>query len=367
MPSLFSPLPRRIALLAALCAATVPAQATIQFIAGGANSSELFLTVLDQTNAKMSYTLDLGVTTRDFYIAAQQDTGASLFRTLDPATDAAFSTFLASANLSTTRWMITGIQFDPANQVNNQLFTTATNDGVVATQTASFDRMSSPFSGDFAGTFTGIQTYLGNLNVAAPGGALPILASTHNSVANGSSVASKPAGDTQTYAQLLGGFTDTVGGGDGDCLINGKFCAGNPLGKSSWFYRITAAQDEDGNVDNFSKVILDEFDNLTADGYWGFIKDPNSSNYILSYTLNGANPKTLVSTDAGRVRQSFLDYSAQSGSVRLIGGVAVDDVAFTTGNAITAVPEPQAWALMLAGLSTFAGLRRLSTRAAKAD
>ena len=103
-------------------------------------------------------------------------------------------------------------------------------------------------------------------------------------------------------------------------------------------------------------VIVDEFDNLQADGYWGFIKDPNSAKYILSYTLNGANPRVLVSTDAGRARQSGIDYSAHGGNARLIG-ISADDVALQA--AVTAVPEPQTWGLMLAGLAAFGGLRRL--------
>lgn len=307
---------------------------------------ELMLTVLDQTNAKMSYTLDLGIDANAFWVQAQQDTGASLFRTVDPAVDSAFNTFISAATLSTTRWMVTGSYLTAPVASNFIHYTTQTNNGSVATQTKYYDKSHSVVSTDFSTSYASFQTYVGNLNISLTGGA--ILQSTHNTVPNGSSVASKSAGNTSTYASKGNGFSVDGGGvADGDCLLNASFCAGNPLGTSSWFYKVTPFL-IDGDVDA-SPVVIDEFDNLTADGYWGFIKDPASSKYILSYTLNGSSPKTLISTDAGRTRLSSIDYSAQFGSARLIGGLGADDVAFISST-VSAVPEPQGWALMAMGL-----------------
>ena len=337
----------------ALLAAPSLALATVMIGTGG-TPVELTLTLVDQTNSKLSYTLDLGIDAASFWVQGQQDTGASLFRTIDPNTDAAFKSFITQANLSTTRWMLFGGGWGAPTQAEITLYTTQTNNGLLADQQKYFDKFHKIVSTDLVNNTTALSTYFSNLNIANQG--VDIVLNTHDKTDNGSSMASKTAGNTRTYASRDTGFSNGSTG-DGDCIISGYFCVGNPIGKSSWFYKITPAL-VDGDVDA-SPVVIDEFDNLTADGYWGFIKAPNSSKYILSYTLNGANPKSLVSTDAGTTRLSFTEYSAQSGTARLIGGLAADDVAFAGTSAVTAVPEPQGWALMLAGLSAFAGLRRL--------
>ena len=327
---------------AALVATLAPAHAAVDTF----DNFELVLTLIDPTNAKMSYTLDLGIDAKAFWIQAQQDTGASLFRTIDPATDAAGDTFIGAATLSTTRWMVTGTALSKASTGEFIHFTTQTNNGVVADQTKYFDKFHAVDSVTFVSGAAKLQNYYTALNTATTGGA--ILQSTHNTATNGSAVASKNAGNNSTYASFATGFgVDGGAPSDGDCLIGAFFCAGNPLGKSSWFYKVTPALVE-GDVDT-APVVIDEFDDLQADGYWGLIKDPNSSKYILSYTLAGANPKTLVSTDAGRTRQSFLDYSAQYGEARLIG-LSAGDFATQAG----AVPEPQSWALLLAGAAAVA-------------
>ncbi|WP_457356106.1 hypothetical protein [Roseateles sp. P5_D6] len=323
-----------------------------------ATDFELVLTVLDQTNAKMSYTLDLGIGANDFWVNAQQDSGASLFRTIDPASDAAFGAFLAQANLSTTRWMVTGVYSAPLPELA-VIYATQTNNGLLADQRKYFDKFHGNDSSDLFGNMGSLFNYATALNTAVTGGA--IVQSTHNTPGNGSALASKNAGNTSTYASKATGFSADGGGGsnDGDCLISGAYCVGNPLGVSSWFYKITPALVE-GSVDS-APVVIDEFDNLSADGYWGLIKDPSSNKYILSYTLTGSNPKSLVSTDAGLNRLSFTDYSAQSGVARLIS-TAADDVALQIGNSISAVPELDSWALMSLGLLGVGAAARRASR-----
>lgn len=335
----------------ALAASGAPAQAGISINPDG---YELFLVVMDQTTAKMSYVKDLGVSAMDLWVQGQQDTGANLFRTLDPATDTAFQAFLGAANLANTRWMVLAFNNAPIDGTRTA-FTTLTNNNVVAKQTESFDRMKSMTSGTLTASAPVYTQLLTALNAAdAPA---RIKFTTHNTLDNGSSLASKLDGNA-TYFDKSTNFQD-LGNGDGDCILAQKICSGNPLGVSSWFYRLkpslTDPNDPTVGVEDSDPVILDEFDNLTADGYWGFIKDPNSAKYILSYTLTGSNPKSLTTTDAGRLRLSSIDYSAQSGAARLIG-VSLDDVALQ--GAVTAVPEPASWGLMLGGLAALGALRR---------
>lgn len=342
----------------ALAALQVPASAAVDVF----DNFELVLTITDSTNAKMSYTLDLGIDAKQFWILGQQDTGASLFRTIDPATDAAFNSFITAATLSTSRWMVTGTALSKAGTGEFIHFTTQTNNGVLADQTKYYDKFHNVDSGGLVNSAAKLQNYYTALNTATTGE--NIVQSTHNTAANGSALASKNAGNTSTYAGFSTGFgVDGGAPADGDCLISAFFCAGNPLGKSSWFYKVSPTLIE-GDVDT-APVIIDEFDNLQADGYWGLIKDPNSSKYILSYTLAGASPRTLVSTDAGRTRQSFLDYSAHYGSARVIGVESTLGVtAFTADSNVTAVPEPQSWALMGLGMVGLAAWRRRGRQAA---
>lgn len=351
---------QRTALSAAVIAmGALSSGAQAAILSNTPESAELFLVVIDPVNAKMSYTLDLGKSAMEFWITAQQDSGASFFKSLDPATDSRFQTFISAANPATTSWMLLGFG-SAGDGVNRTAFTTLTNNGSVAKQTASFDTMKtlkSPVMAD--GVLLYEQNVLNAMNGAGPA---EILASTHNTAEHGSAVASKDAGNTSTYFSRDKGFGESLSGaGDGSCVLGFLVCAGNPIGTSSWFYRLTPTlvdpTDPAAGIDDVG-VKVDEFDNLTADGYWGFIKDPASAKYILSYTLNGTSPRTLASTDAGQLRVSSIDYSAQSGSARLIGGLGADDVAFQVG-AVSAVPEPGNWALMLAGMATIAGARRL--------
>jgi MYXO-CTERM domain-containing protein len=342
----------------ALCTAVLaPAKAELKFASQG---SELVLMLLDQKKAEMTYIKDLGLVANDFWITAQQDAGASLFKTLDPGTDPALKTFLDNADLASVRWIVMANNIGSGQEIEKNLYFTLNNSGSVATQSANFETMKSIESRDFNGPLDEPFNYLKKVAGANP---QEILMSTLASADNGSALASNAAGNTLTYAGMRTRFFAKNNNlAPGDCVAVQRLCMGNPLGTSSWFYRATAFA-LDGEVDGYQPIVYDEFDNLSGDGYWGLIKDPSSSNYILSYSLAGSNPRSLVSTDFGRSRLSFTDYSAQSGFARQILALAGDDVAnaadaagtFLNGGlaaqqAVTAVPEPQSWGLMVLGL-----------------
>ena len=178
--------------------------------------------------------------------------------------------------------------------------------------------------------------------------ALWLFTSTAQAASPGAAQVKKVVG-TATYTDATTGFKGLATGSDGSCIYQGFFCAGNPLGVSSWFYKVMPSLLE-GEIDPSSPVVIDEFDNVNADGYWGLIKDPNSSKYVLSYTLTGANPSTLVSTDGGRTRLAFVDYSAQSGIARLIGVAFAAPLAwFWLRNALTPQLKPRLVALLVLG------------------
>ncbi|WIV95752.1 PEP-CTERM sorting domain-containing protein [Kinneretia aquatilis] len=343
-----------------LCAAALaPAQAKLEI---AAQQSELVLLLLDQTKAEMTYIKDLGITATEFWITAQQDTGASLFKYLDPETDPALKTFLGNADLESVRWIVAAHNMGNSriNEMNSYI--TLNNSGSVATQQSNFKSMSEMATRSFDGQIDVINKYLSTVAAVTPE---QILITNLRTEENGSALASSAAGNVTTYAGMRTGFfarrNDKA---PGDCVALGNLCIGNPLGTSSWFYKLTPFLDEEGEYDADLPIVYDEFDNLSGDGYWGLIKDPNSSKYVLSYTLAGSNPRSLVSTDFGRSRLSFTDYSAQSGFARQILALAGDDVAnapdaaalFLNGKlaaqqqAVTAVPEPQSWGLMALGL-----------------
>lgn len=318
------------------------------------SNPELFLTLIDQTTAQMSYTLDLNIKAADFYINAQQDTGSYLFFTLDPSADPALQSFIAAAgaNLNTTRWTVLAWNNSPAVANDRVLYSTLTNNGSVATQTANYDKLFNSLTNGAFRTNGSFPGYLvDSLNNADAG--VTITQSTLKTAATfGSSLAT--VADTTTYASKSTGWVSSNLTTDGDCILGGNVCVGNPVGTSSWFYQTKVSRTASGTVSALSKVSVNEFDNLTNDGYWGFIKDPSSNKYILSYTLPGSNPKSLVSTDAGRARLSSTDYRANVGPARLI---AIGDSKLASS--VSVVPEPQTWGLMaLGGLLLAARVRR---------
>ncbi len=170
------------------------------------------------------------------------------------------------------------------------------------------------------------------------------------SLSNGSSLDLK---GSSPYFPLAGG----LGGVEGQFSNTGAYTT-NPVGSSSWFYYLTPS-----NVNGTAKVLLDEFDNLSHDGYWGLaVKD---GNYILSFTMQAHVGRPT--TAQGFVRRNLTDFSALYGGVRSLAAPSDEFIGWQpSGNfgAVTAVPEPATYGLFGLGLAALAWRRRHAARQA---
>jgi hypothetical protein len=131
-------------------------------------------------------------------------------------------------------------------------------------------------------------------------------------------------------------------------LSNDVALTTNKVGNSSWFYYLTISGDDSG-----ANILVDEFDNLSHDAYWGLAKD-SSDNYILSFTMEGV--MTPTSSANGFLRRNLTDYAAQYGMARQLSAPAGEFLDWT--GAVTAVPEPGTYGLFALGLGALGLLSR---------
>ncbi|MCZ8073009.1 MAG: hypothetical protein O9341_02650, partial [Paucibacter sp.] len=157
-----APLLRPLLGLVLCAAALAPAQAKLEVTA---QQSELVLLLLDQKKAEMTYIKDLGINAKEFWITAQQDMGASLFKYLDPETDEALKTFLGSADLASVRWIVAASNKGGGEGKERNDYVTLNNSGDLATQQKNFKAMSEMMSPSLAGK-EDINRYLTNVAAA---------------------------------------------------------------------------------------------------------------------------------------------------------------------------------------------------------
>lgn len=305
-------------LLAPALAAIAPGGPQSGANAGFSGNGELFLSVFD-AEAKISYTKDLGITLDDFFVWGQQDGGNQRFWALD---DAQWSSFLPQTDATALRWSVLG--FDTTGgtaQGGLRLFTTAKqgDEGKIGSLTN--QRLTNGTGSTQAGTF--FVAVNSTPTHGVPG-------ASSDFAVNGSSVNADADPGNGYFGSNSVGLSTTLNG-------NAPFDNSNPVGESSWFYYLTRS----GPV-QLNTVLVDEFDNLGHDGYWGFLyvdpalypDSPYRASYLLSYTL----PAYEVAAE---------EPPAFSRTARLM---SFRSASFLELDPVTAVPEPGSWALLLLGL-----------------
>lgn len=347
-----------VALISALSARVAVADITFgdmsaEGVAAG-KRADLVLLMWDPI-AKASYTKDLGVNVyadslnsgdpaKNLFVYGQQDIGyQKLFDPLN--TDANFLQFLSkSANPANQLWaVIAGAKNDgtaPFEVGSIDWFTTIRHDTATGVSNPNYETLTKFPNEDLNGIITTtVQEGFSNIksNIGGKG------FNTHPTLTDGSSFASE--GEPLYLAGELLGMASGLGSLPASTKSPAIY---NKVGRSSWFYYATIS----GDVGE-SPVLVDEFDNMGHDAYWGLAVDTNG-NYILSYTMEAS--MTQAQTAAGSLLRLRTDFIASYGSTRLIS-VPYDSL--DRSNAVSPVPEPATWGLMGLGLALLAGrLRR---------
>ncbi len=339
-----------VALLADVGAAIAP---------GTSGNGELFLNVVDSA-AKVSYVLDLGITMDAFFVAGQQEIGAQNFWAVDSNTWTSFLGVVTAANL---RWSVVAIDSTGSNTAGNQrLFTTVRQGDEVSISSTINSNFSLGIGAAQAGNFF---SQINSLQPHLPSSDYAVNADSF----------SRESDSGRGYYGEVGGLTPTYNGA-------ATFNATNAVGQSSWFYYLTRSGT--GNLAS-NRVLIDEFDNLGFDGYWGFVKvedqdstspfyDPTSpfaGKYLLSFTMPVFDVRTTASFQTFALSIGRTEFS---GGLQITGleGAAAAAVAERSAGWVTplgavaevsAVPEPGQWALLLAGGAALAWRARARARA----
>lgn len=311
--------------LASLVLATLTPRAEALIRSG--DTPELVFVLWDSV-AKVSYTRDLGLNANDFWAYAQQDKGYTYDYKLDP-TDAALVAFrAASTTLANQRWAVFAFDSGPTLAPGDtRAYSTLTQGPGDGTVNPNWTDMTSAKSVDILYTAREMPSrlYFG-LNFFGTDSTQYIRTSGEN----GTSFDKEASAG---YFAGGGGFSAQGGSGKGSYLA-GAYNVANQVNQSSWFYYLTNATGSD-------TVVVDEFDNLSSNGYWGLALGTDSL-YRLTFTQAAAKSgASSATTEAGILRVSQTDYTAQTGAARLL------DVNDTIA---TAVPEPGTWALFALGL-----------------
>lgn len=331
-------------------------------------SPELFLVLWDPV-ARVSYTKDLGINLyagadsalreSSFYVYAQQDAGFQQFWNLSTSGDAAYAQFRSLvADTSNLVWSV--LAFDSTQEEASspglpgdlQSFMTLRATSTPGVVGDSYGKLSTLLNGDFLNQvpnmFNDLVSYLNQGTAGTPGSLNPFNshAPADSYARNGSST------DVEGQLAYFGNSGASHSSFGRTCLCD----LTTPIGSSSWFYRVITSDE----FDLFAPVTIDEFDNLSNDGYWGLAVNPANGQLVLSYTLAPATLQSLAATAAGRERASLTEYLAGSMS-RVIDAPAGEFAGYVMP-VVTPVPEPGALLLLAAGGLVLTASRRGSRR-----
>lgn len=344
----------RAALATALMLGAVQVNAALRIgdnlpegVAAG-TTAELALFVWDPVK-EVSYTKDLGINVygqhyasgnpaTNLFVYGQQDTGyQKLFEPLN--TDPNFVSFLASSTDRANQiWAVIAISVDanlPQVAGGTSIYTTVNAETPTGTQNPEYTKLFNWVNGDMTNAQGSFETSVRDFN-AQPGCSDDCVT---NYAANTSSFNVK---GQLAYAGAAFAAGGNMGGGAASLAPN----VFNAVGRSSWFYSVTASSDA-----STDRATVDEFDNLGHDAYWGLGVNAQGE-YILSYTMEAslAQPQTA----AGSLLRLRTDFAANYGRTRLI---SVPEGDFLGGN-VSPVPEPTTWGLMGLGLAVLAARAR---------
>ena len=318
-------------------------------------NGELFMAVFDDS-AKVSYAFDLGVTMNDFFAIGQTDAGYQKFW---PVNDANWTSFLAQVNPANLQWSVLAFDTVGGTGVGQQRMFTTVKQGdeckvidctriTPGAPTGYSTLVNSKFSNGVGSSQAG--TFFNAVNTTGTHG---VSGQALDYAVNGSSVNADADPGNAYYGNGSAGLSATLNG-------NAPFNMANAVGMSSWFYYLTrSGTDQNGGAQ------VDEFDNLGADGYFGFTfvdpaVDPSSpyiGQYLLSYTLASA---ALTQAQIAFAHQIGRTETSLGGSTVRLPGVAVAAAGESPAglatvrlgglsNVASVVPEPGSALMLVAG------------------
>lgn len=350
----------RHCIAAAVATAFLPmgAQATLE---SGTNDPEMFLVIWDQAR-EASYTLDLGLHVSTLRGNGQSDSGYQKFWTLDPATDSNLAALLTGGSaVGALQWGVMASDNDGFNFQEGDLwlFTTLQHTTASGTLNPNFAALQGQTNVVFEQAIQVVNNYAGWIKANASARNQINQPELTNFALNGSAFGLK--GEIAYIDDTNNGGVQKFGGGG--ALGNGPSTL-NTIGSSSWAYMATTS----GFGTSTDPLLLDEFDNLEHDAYWGLVKDPDSDLLYLSYTLDAVGQTAAQREFAlGIGRTEF----GGGFNVRRLDGVAVaTGIETPTGFArrlgaaefapavVAVVPEPATTGLMALGLAVLGGLVR---------
>lgn len=342
---------------------------------------------------KVAFVKDLGLTMDEFFVSGQQDAGVQKYWYLGGAIDVEWTNFLnkevsagVKVDVNKVKWGVFAYDGDQSGEDalldDFKLYTTLKPQ---PSGSATIVTGLSDVQGDFVrskplGGFQNFYIGMGQLDGLS-------------AVTNGSAVIDATMNQLQFPFRSDAEASESVIALDRDLtygrLLSGS-SAGNLVGKSSWFYKINKSDEFDGTL----PVLIDEFDNLGGDGYWGLAaasEAAHAGEYFLSYTLpafksaaetasgltygnsfarlagllsrNSAAGKddTVLDMATGFLRafakeqtKASTDVDGRAFAAGLLDGDRALSAQALGAGSVSAVPEPATWALWAAGLGLLA-------------